>query len=279
MSRFRIDHMTTLSYDRPVLTSHNEVRMSPTTEPGQTTLDNRIRVQPMTWSYVYRDYFATMVTAIECVGAHSALHVESVSTVDTSPRPPAAESISWDGIADAVLRDRHYEWLRQTPRTQPGDDTSAAIEGLRGLGSPRQAALTVCALVNDHMSYETGFTGVHSTSQEAWLDRRGVCQDFAQVTIGALRLLGIPARYVSGYLCPELDLPVGQSAVGESHAWVEFWDGGWIPADPTNLREVGEDHIVVARGRDYEDVPPFKGVYSGAAVSDLTVSVEFLRLE
>jgi transglutaminase-like putative cysteine protease len=105
-----------------------------------------------------------------------------------------------------------------------------------------------------------------------------VCQDFAHVTIGALRTLGMPARYVSGYLVPKRDLGVGESASGESHAWVEYWDDGWVPADPTNGVPVGVEHVVVARGRDYDDVPPFKGIYSGRAQAALDVTVTVTRL-
>ena len=128
------------------------------------------------------------------------------------------------------------------------------------------------------MTYETGVTHVHSGAQQAWAEGRGVCQDFAHVTIGALRSLGMPARYVSGYLAPKREAEVGESSKGESHAWVEFWDGGWMPFDPTNGVFVGLDHVAVVRGRDYTDVQPFKGVYSGAADSTLTVEVSFTRL-
>ena len=98
------------------------------------------------------------------------------------------------------------------------------------------------------------------------------------MTLGAMRTLGIPARYVSGYLVPERDLAVGDTASGESHAWVEFWDDGWVPVDPTNAVDVGLDHVVVARGRDYDDVPPFKGIYSGHAQATLDVTVTVTRL-
>ena len=102
------------------------------------------------------------------------------------------------------------------------------------------------------MKYQPGATGVHSRGEDAWAERSGVCQDFAHITVGALRSLGVPARYVSGYLVPKRDSAVGETSKGESHAWVEFWDDGWIACDPTNGAEVGPDHVVVARGRDGE---------------------------
>jgi transglutaminase-like putative cysteine protease len=165
-----------------------------------------------------------------------------------------------------------------TARTRAGDGILELAESVRGLSGPRDAGLAIASVLRDTMTYQTGVTGVHSSGEQAWAERRGVCQDFAHIAIGALRTLGIPARYVSGYLVPQRSLEIGESSVGESHAWVEFWDGGWTPIDPTNGTPVDLDHIVVARGRDYEDVPPFKGVYSGTGSAALAVEVAFTRL-
>lgn len=127
------------------------------------------------------------------------------------------------------------------------------------------------------MDYVPGSTGVHTSAEAAWEVRQGVCQDMAHLSVGLLRRLGVPARYVSGYLQPRADLPVGESVTGESHAWVEWWAGDWRAWDPTNGRPVGADHVVVGRGRDYDDVPP-RGVHSGPGGGELVVSVEFTRL-
>ena len=124
-------------------------------------------------------------------------------------------------------------------------------------------ALEICRAVGSAMEYVTGVTGVHSTAAEAWDERKGVCQDIAHVALGALRSVGIPARYVSGYLHPDADAAIGQTVIGESHAWVEWFAGDWRGYDPTNLAEVGELHVLVGRGRDYGDVPPLRGVYAG----------------
>jgi transglutaminase-like putative cysteine protease len=123
-----------------------------------------------------------------------------------------------------------------------------------------------------------GATGVHTSAAQAWDVRKGVCQDFAHVAVGILRNLGVPARYVSGYLQPRSDAEVGEKLRGESHAWVEWWSGSWQAWDPTNGRPAGPDHVLVARGRDYDDVPPLKGIYSGAGSGELFVTVELTRL-
>ena len=276
--RHRIVHKTSIGYDKRATASYNELRMSPLTEPGQTTLENRLRVRPMTWSHVYRDYWGAHVTAMEAIGDHSSLEVEATSTVERSNTVPLPTGGTWEDLTDPRLLDLQNEYLTLTERTEPGDELVGLARDARGPRSPRDTAYRVVEIVRERMTYETGVTNVHSSAQQAWTEQRGVCQDFAHVTIGALRSLGMPARYVSGYLAPKREAEVGESSKGESHAWVEFWDGGWMPFDPTNGVFVGLDHVVVVRGRDYTDVQPFKGVYSGAAESTLTVEVSFTRL-
>ena len=276
--RHRIIHKTSIGYDRRATASYNELRMTPATEPGQTTLENRLRVRPMTWSHVYRDYWGAHVTAMEAIGDHSSLEVEATSTVERSDSVPLPTGGTWNDLTDPRLLDLQNEYVTNTERTDPGDEIVELAQEARGPRSPRDTAYRVVEVVRERMTYETGVTHVHSGAQQAWAEGRGVCQDFAHVTIGALRSLGMPARYVSGYLAPKREAEVGESSKGESHAWVEFWDGGWMPFDPTNGVFVGLDHVAVVRGRDYTDVQPFKGVYSGAADSTLTVEVRFTRL-
>ena len=120
--------------------------------------------------------------------------------------------------------------------------------------------------------------GRPSTAIEAFAAGRGVCQDFAHLALSMLRASGIPARYVSGYLHPDVHAEPGRTAVGQSHAWVEYWAGSWLPLDPTSGAEVAERHVVVARGRDYTDVPPLKGIYHGPPEAEMEVTVEVTRL-
>lgn len=136
----------------------------------------------------------------------------------------------------------------------------------------------MCAFLHDSIRYVEGATEVTTVAADAWEARTGVCQDFAHLTLGVLREARIPARYVSGYLHPSADPVVGEEVVGESHAWIEWWDGDWVGWDPTNARPVGEQHVLVARGRDYEDVPPLRGIYSTRGDSELFVDVEITRL-
>ncbi|GAC1611621.1 MAG: hypothetical protein NVS3B26_26340 [Mycobacteriales bacterium] len=120
---------------------------------------------------------------------------------------------------------------------------------------------------------------MQTSAAQAWRLRSGVCQDIAHVSLSMLRVVGLPARYVSGYLHPDPDAQIGVRRTGESHAWVEVWLGSWWAYDPTNRLPVGERHVVVARGREYGDVPPLKGVYRGSGSHALGVRVELTRLQ
>lgn len=278
--RFRIVHSTTLNYDGPVRASHSELRMTPVTERGQTTLENRIRVRPMTWSHVHRDAFDTHVMTIEAITEHESLSVESISTVELTRLPGlnATTLPGWDELYAEPVQDRYVEWLLPTARTTIDDDLAELAAGIRDPDSPLATAQAVGELIRSQVAYEQGATEATSSAADAWAARRGVCQDFAQLACGVLRSLQIPARYVSGYLVPRPDAEVGETLVGESHAWVEAWVGDWLQLDPTNGRPVWLDHVVVGRGRDYADVPPLKGVYSGHFAGHSAVSVQFTRL-
>lgn len=283
--RYRINHKTVIKYDGAAIASHNELRMTPITEPGQTSLENRIRVRPMTWSQVYRDAWGTHVMHIEAAVDHPNLTVEATSTVELTRNTHSAKDeqidptkISWERLETPAVLDLYYEFLAPTEQTTVSDDLVSLITDSMSGRSPFETVQGVADLVRGQMTYQRGVTEVHSSAADAWQARRGVCQDFAHLTIGALRALGVPARYVSGYLVPKRDSDIGETSAGESHAWVEAWLGEWIPIDPTNGRPIELDHIIVARGRDYSDVPPFKGIYSGPKVSSQQVEVTFVRL-
>ena len=151
-------------------------------------------------------------------------------------------------------------------------------QSLRAGSTPVQAGLRAAEWTHETLRYERGATHVHTSSAEARAAGKGVCQDFAHVTLALLRAIGLPARYVSGYLHPAAEAEVGETTAGESHAWVEFWAGDWVAVDPTSLADVGSRHVLLARGRDYADVRPLSGVYSGPAAEQFGVTVEVTRL-
>jgi transglutaminase-like putative cysteine protease len=143
---------------------------------------------------------------------------------------------------------------------------------------PAEAAAEIASWVRDRVAYVPGATQVQTSAQEAWDRGQGVCQDMAHLTVALLREVGLPARYVSGYLYPQPDARPGDTMEGQSHAWVEYWSGEWTACDPTTGAAVGERHVVVARGRDYGDVAPLKGIYQGPPQSSMEVTVRLTRV-
>jgi transglutaminase-like putative cysteine protease len=277
--RLRIRHESAFSYDTQAVSSFNEARMTPVSETGQSALDTRLDVRPATTVLRYLDYWGSQVHAFDIHRPHDRLRVTAVSVVETEERPSAnEEAVGWSVVRGDEVGDRFVEWLDSTPRTAPTAEMRAKAAEIVDALRPREAAREICAYVHGAIEYVPGATGVHSDVGEVWAQRKGVCQDIAHVTIGMLRSAGIPARYVSGYFDPRREAEVGTAVAGESHAWVEWWDGGWSAYDPTNDLPIGVRHVVVARGREYGDVAPFKGLYSGSGSSRLEVTVELTRL-
>ncbi len=277
--RLRIRHTTGYAYDAPVLASFNEARLTPVTDVDQLTLEAQVVTTPEAKQQRYWDYWGTQVTAFDVHRPHSQLVVTATSVVDTADARPAPVVSGWDAVRSPEVRDRFVEMLTPTERTRPDEEmvvlARKAVEGL----DPHDAAMALMALAHERVAYRPGSTGVATSAQEAWGQGSGVCQDIAHVTVALLRAVGLPASYVSGYLHPRRDAAIGQTVTGESHAWVEVWLGGWWAYDPTNTVPAGERHVVVGRGRDYADVPPLKGLFSGGGGHRLDVTVEVTRLQ
>jgi transglutaminase-like putative cysteine protease len=281
VSRLQVRHVSRYAYDHPVSASFNEARLIPATLPWQRRLEYDLRVDQATWHHSYIDYWGTEVRVFEALRTHRELEVESHSVVelDANAMPTPSPDMSWADVRGAPVRLEFGEYLAQTDSTAPDPELAVLADKLASEHSPHETALAVCAYVHDQMTYQPGSTGVNTLALEAWRARTGVCQDYAHLVVGSLRQVGLPARYVSGYLHPDADAPIGQTAIGESHAWVEWWVGEWTGHDPTNNGAVGERHILIGRGRDYTDVPPIKGLVAGSSgAAELEVSVEVTRL-
>lgn len=272
--RLRIRHVTGFTYAGKAQASYNEARLTPMTTPFQVTLFSQVEVHPPAATYRYYDYWGTLVTAFDLQRGHGELKVVASSLVETqAPEQPAAGT--WDELAAAA--DRHAELLAPTVRTAIDGDLVAVAASVSADG-PHATAVALADRVRADVAYVPGSTGVQTSAQEAWTLRKGVCQDIAHLTVALLRSRGIPARYVSGYLHPRADAAIGETVEGQSHAWVEWWCGDWFGYDPTNGKPAGQQHVVVARGRDYDDVAPLKGVYHGPPSSHLGVTVEITRV-
>ncbi|SDQ31644.1 transglutaminase family protein [Microbacterium sp. cf332] len=279
MKRLRIEHTTGFTYPGDVAASYNEARMLPSSTDSQFVLSSQLDIDPTTAVNHYVDYFGTRVAAFDVLAAHRSLAITARSLVEVRPRPIEHRQISWRDLADESERSIHtVEQLGQTVRTAPHPEVAElAREIAASHDEPGPAAHAIAVAIGDAVEYMPGVTGVHSTAAESWPERKGVCQDIAHITLGALRSVGIPARYVSGYLHPDPDAQVGVAVTGESHAWVEWFAGDWQGFDPTNNIEISDRHVLVGRGRDYNDVPPLRGVFAGPYKSALHVTVTITR--
>ncbi|CAM5487216.1 transglutaminase family protein [Leifsonia shinshuensis] len=279
MKRLRVTHSTGYRYGAEVSASYNEARMLPASGERQLVLHSALDVRPVSSHHQYTDYWGTRVLAFDVLNPHRELTITATSLVEVLDAARAPDPLGWEELAAAVARSGEcVQQLRQTPLTEPSASLAAfAASAGAAEDDPCATAHAIAVAVGEAMTYESGVTGVRTTAGEAWEARGGVCQDIAHVAIGALRSAGIPARYVSGYLHPKADAAVGETVVGESHAWVEWFCGGWHGYDPTNGIEIGDRHVRVGHGRDYADVAPLRGVYSGAAGSELFVSVSITR--
>ncbi|WP_214401497.1 transglutaminase family protein [Pseudonocardia lacus] len=276
--RIRVVHETGYRYGSPVHESYNEARLTPRSDCRQNVVVSRVETTPPTRSYRYADYWGTTVTAFDLHAPHTELAVTATSVVETGDAMPPVRTATWDDLEGDAVRDRYAETLEFTDYVSRDRGLARAARALRKGNDPADAVLAACRWVREKLAYQTGTTGVHTRAVEAWDARTGVCQDFAHLTLLLVREMGVPARYVSGYLLPRADTEVRQTVRGQSHAWIEAWTGGWWGHDPTNDIPIGHRHVRVAVGRDYADVPPLKGLYVGGTAAALDVTVDMTRL-
>jgi len=279
MWRMRVIHATGYAYKGPVTASYNEARLTPRSDSRQNVIVNRVETAPATRSYRYVDYWGTAVTAFDLHAPHAELEVTSSSVVETDKPEPRISTADWTDLKSYAVLDRYHEVLMPTTRYTPaGKRTDRVAKQIAKSHGPHHAVLATVEWVRNELQYVPGTTGVHSSGLDALQEGKGVCQDFAHLSLIVLRAMGIPARYVSGYLHPNSDAAIGESVEGESHAWIQAWTGSWWNYDPTNDTEINEQYISVGFGRSYADVTPLKGIYLGQGSSDLDVVVEMTRL-
>jgi transglutaminase-like putative cysteine protease len=277
--KLQVRHETRYEYETPVLASYNEARISPLDMPTQFTLEHRVEVSPPANLFRYRDYWGTRVHAFDLHRSHSEFSVVGTSLVETARRTPSAdESVTWEALEATGLADRFCEYLTATPITAPDDEVLAVAGRLRSEATPAAAVAAMGAWLGSNLEYQPGWTNVSTTATEVLRSGRGVCQDYVHLGLAFARACRIPARYASGYLFSSSTDTVGEAFAGQSHAWLEVWLGDWHPIDPTSGDDVAEKHVLVARGRDYGDVPPLKGVFQGGSSAKLAVSVELTRV-
>jgi transglutaminase-like putative cysteine protease len=289
--QYKVTHTTAYSYAEAVPVCHNEVHLTPRDGRHQRCSLHRLRIRPEPLEPSKRlDYFGNICHQFSILESHRRLSITAVSRVAVNPPalPELADTPAWETIREQVQVDFSPQWLDalQTVFASPSIRITPAVreyaEPSFPAGRPILAAVhDLTSRIHRDFQYDNEATTIETHIAETLQLRRGVCQDFAHLQIGCLRAMGLPARYVSGYLrtIPQPGRPrlVGADA---SHAWLSVFCGsaGWIDADPTNDCFPTTDHITVAWGRDYSDVCPIKGVYVGGGEHRMTVSVDVLPI-
>ncbi len=266
---FRIRHTTRFIYAQPAYESHNEVRMRPWSGPRQRCTQFALTADPPAAIMEWADFYGNQVHSLSVYPPHNSLVITAESMVEQTPGAdePAATATFREFLSRDSSRGRsEYDFLSESVHV-PFSDPLRRFFWMAHPSSDEDVAeyvQRVVRFIRGQFEYEPGVTHVHSTVDEILAIGGGVCQDFAHLTIGMLRLAGVPARYVSGYLAPASDAaastPAGARA---SHAWIEAQlpGCGWVGFDPTHACRTDYRHIRVAIGRDYADVPPIKGVF------------------
>lgn len=284
--RFDIVNVTRFSYEAEVAESQNELRVAPTIDDRQQVVHYDVRTTPSSRVFSYLDYFGTRVDAFGVRAPHRELVVVAEATVETSAPALLAASPRLSELTPSFV-DPWIEYLEPSAHVDWGEGITAAVEAQRrDVGDDLVGyVLALHRMVGTGCRYVPGATYVGVPVEEVWQRREGVCQDFAHLLVAACRAGGVPARYVSGYLFTRddatgEDVEDGTDTVTvETHAWVEVAipGYGWWGLDPTNRQQVGERHVTIGRGRDYDDVSPLRGVYAGPAEHSLSVAVDMRR--
>lgn len=233
----------------------------------------------------HTDYFGNKVTSFSIESLHQSLAVSVESEITVHQHPlPAAVQISWEQVAEKLRRFDDPRWfeaqtyLHDSPRiSRSAVFAEYANNSFLARRSLIEAVSELTDQIHHEFQYDTAATHVDSTTEQAFELRAGVCQDFAHIQIACLRSIGLPARYVSGYL-RTVPKAGEQPMLGadESHAWISVYAGddlGWVDFDPTNACVCDTNHIPICVGRDYGDVSPMRGVALGGGNTELKVSV------
>ncbi len=286
MNRFHLTHVTEFFYDGPVSESYNEVRLRPLHDERQSCLSFKLITTPASRPTSYRDAFGNWVHQFNVLEPHTHLKVQAECVVLSHEQPVETHPMSLPDLAARRedLREEFYDFIAPSSYVPHLPELYALVttsenESDGSVGGFAQAAADV---IHREFRYVKGATHVRSSIKDSLSVGAGVCQDFAHLLLGVVRMNGLPARYVSGYLVPQATV---ESANGKnmeeviggqaSHAWAEVYipDSGWLPLDPTLGLAIGLRHVRLAYGRDYGDVAPVRGIYNGHAGQRLSVDV------
>lgn len=276
MPKFEIRHITKYSYEVPVRDSANQIMLYPIKDDFQDVPQHQIMISGGVPVAVHTDYFGNELGTFTHSQPHHDLVIDSKLVVVTRAKElpmdnhPAAEQ--WRELKRIKANFQFMDFLSHDFFDGESEAVELVQEELKKNHTPLISAKELCFYVFGHFTYKKGITTVESTLTEVWNIKTGVCQDFAQVLLALLRLMDVPARYVSGYICPNKN---GMRGEGATHAWVEAYIPfyGWLGLDPTNNCVVNDAHVRLAVGRNFSDCSPVKGTYRGISEHTLEVAV------
>jgi transglutaminase-like putative cysteine protease len=287
---YDIRHVTSYAYEFPVSSATLSLRVTPRSDIGQRCLNHSLIIEPQPKTVrVEQDFFGNDVTTAIIETGLMSLKIEARARVDIA-RPqvaPGGASPDWKRVAQAALdevglaADAPAHFIFASPRIVLSPQVTAyAAQSFPTGRTIADGARDLAKRIRTDFAYSPLVTDVSTPLDEAFAQRRGVCQDFAHIMIAGLRGLGLPAGYVSGYIrtIPPPGKPRLEGA-DATHAWVSVWCGaeiGWLGVDPTNAIDAGNDHIVLAIGRDFSDVSPIYGVFVGSGAQELEVGVDVM---
>jgi transglutaminase-like putative cysteine protease len=283
---YRVMHATHYRYEAPVSQCQSEVRLTPRSLPWQSVLASTIETVPAPASATMRkDYYGNDVSALSILEQHERFSTVATSLVRIDPRPagPSA-AVGWEAARDQLAAHQApgdleaFEFVFDSPFVAACPELAAYARPCFPAGRPLvEAAIELSRRIHTEFTYQARSTAIDTPLHETLRAKRGVCQDFSHVMIGALRSMGLAARYVSGYLRSGADYQGAEA----SHAWVSVFcpGAGWLDFDPTNDVRPDTSHVTLAWGRDYGDVTPVKGIALGGGRHTVEVAVRVELVE
>jgi transglutaminase-like putative cysteine protease len=276
MPKFTVHHTTTYTYEGGAYDSANQVMLYPIKDKQQEVVEHQLKVTGDPSIDVYTDYYGNEVGTFTNPEFHKQLKIESIIVVNVFKKPMPNQSIfhqdQWSSLKHTSNQLPYINYLKQENFKAQNEILAAINIAQKERITPFESSKYLCEYVYRNFQYIKGVTTIETTVDEIWKLKSGVCQDFAHILLVMLRYMGIPARYVSGYICPNKS---GMRGEGATHAWVEAYlpEYGWLGLDPTNNCVVDDTHVRLAVGRNFIDCSPVKGTYKGTSRHTLEVKV------
>ncbi|MDE1192460.1 MAG: transglutaminase family protein [Arachidicoccus sp.] len=276
MPNYHVKHITHYLYSSPVIDTTNQIMLYPIIDDYQQLNNQNLVITGNPLIETFTDYFFNKVGMFSLVEPHSELIIKSYLEITTLPLPPINDDepseLQWAQL-DALCNQFPYIDFLQTESIDDNDELQKIINQISDKSkTPFENVKAFSEYIYQNFEYKKGVTSVETKVNEIWKLKAGVCQDFAHILLLMLRKMRIPAKYVSGYICPGDEEVRGE---GATHAWIEAYipSNGWIGFDPTNNCIVNDQHIRLAVGRNFSDCTPVKGTYKGCSEHRLQVSV------